>query len=332
MSESEGAGGIQRYRFHLIVGLLGLLIVVVTLANLSRRERASMAGLDVGEMSSMRMQASPKMGGGGRGGGGGGALAGGGMAQLTPAQPVANASQEAGFEPTRTALSAWPVNPMLIRTASLQMRVEDVSKAHAHVASIARAAGGYVASSTLNAESGPTFASIVIRVPNEGLDSALDQIAALGKLLKKQISAQEVTEEYVDLTSRRRNLQREELRLLDLLERAGKIRDLLEVEQEIGRIRGEIETISGRLRYLENRVSLSTITVQLEGPQPKPRSGGPVWTARDVARQATRSLIGAGQSLATMAIWIGIFSPVWLLIAVVLAWVTWRSRGAFRQR
>jgi hypothetical protein len=154
----------------------------------------------------------------------------------------------------------------------------------------------------------------------------VDQIAALGKLLNKQITAQEVTEEYVDLTSRRRNLQREELRLLDLLQRAGKVRELLEVEQEVGRVRGEIEAISGRMRYLENRVALSTLTVPFEGPQPKPTAGGPVWTARDVARQATRSLLTTGQGIATLGIWLGIYAPVWLPLGLVLVWA-WRRGG-----
>jgi hypothetical protein len=166
---------------------------------------------------------------------------------------------------------------MLIRTASLQVRVEDVAKAHAEVVRIAREAHGYVADTTLSAESGPAYATITIRVPSEGLESVMDRIAALGKLLQKQISAQEVTEEYVDLTSRRRNLEREEQRLLDLLQRAGKIRELLDVESTLARVRGEIEHIAGRMRYLENRVNLSTIRVQLEGPQPKVTAGGPVW-------------------------------------------------------
>jgi len=255
----------------------------------------------------------------------GGARAGGGGGT-----PPVLAAREAGFEaetPAEPGLTAptsnlpWPTGPMLIRTATLRVRVEDVAKAHEQVARIAREAHGYIAETTFSSEAGPASASVTIRVPSQGLDSVIDRVAALGKLLSKQIGAQEVTEEYVDLSSRRRNLEREEQRLLDLLQRAGKMRDLLEVESTLARVRGQIEQISGRMRYLENRVSLSTLHVQLEGPQPQVTAGGPVWSARDVTREATRSLISTGRGLATMGIWIGVYAPVWVPIAVFFVWL-----------
>ncbi|MCJ7822272.1 MAG: DUF4349 domain-containing protein, partial [Armatimonadetes bacterium] len=136
-------------------------------------------------------------------------------------------------------------------------------------------------------------------------------------------------EEYVDLSSRKRNLDREEQQLLELLKRAGKVPDLLQVEQTLARVRGEIEQIAGRMRYLENRVALSAVTVHLQGPEPKPTAGGPVWAASDVFRQATRSLIRTGRGLATMGIWLGVYALVWLPIVVVLVVVirrAWRPR------
>jgi len=293
----------SRNRVYALLGILGLVIVVaVCVFPVFSRDRESarmMAGL-------------------GRAGG---------RAAFAPADmPATEAPAEAaGFEVS--AASASAMSPMLMRTASLRMRVEEVREAHDEVARIAREAKGYVAETTLSGEAGPMSASITIRVPAEGLDSVIDRVAALGKLLHKQISTQEVTEEYVDLTSRRRNLMREEERLLDLLKRAGKVSDLLQVEQTLARVRGEIETISGRMRYLENRVALSTVHVQLQGPEPKPTAGGPVWTARDVARQATRSLLNTGRGLGTMAIWIGIYTPVWLPLLLVVMWLIRRSVG-----
>lgn len=256
-----------------------------------------------------------------RGGGGGGRAAMGRAAGGFETEGGEEFAARAGpSQPT-----PWPKNPMLIRTASLKVRVSDVAKAHAEVLRIAREANGYVADTRLSAETGPAYATITIRVPNAGLESVIDRVAALGKLLEKQIGAQEVTEEYVDLTSRRRNLEREEQRLLDLLQRAGRMRDLLEVEGTLARVRGEIEQISGRMRYLENRVALSTVQVRLEGPQPVPTAGGPVWTASDVSRQAMRSLLDTGRGLATMAIWMGIYSPVWLPVLAFFIWLIRRA-------
>ena len=223
-----------------------------------------------------------------------------------------------------------PTSPMLIRTGSLRLRVDDVVKAHDEVARIAEEAGGYVATSTVSSETGPTFASITIRVPAKGLDSIVEEIVALGKLLNKEITTQEVTEEYVDLTSRRRNLEREEEQLLALLKRAGKVSDLLQVEQVLGRIRGEIEQISGRMRFLENRVAYSTLSVNLEGPEREPTAGGPAWAASDVGRRAVRSLLETARGLASAAIWLGVYAAIWLPLLLILLWIWRRASRAHR--
>jgi len=224
-----------------------------------------------------------------------------------------------------------PTTPMLIRTGSLRLRVDNVVKAHDEVSRIAEAAGGYVATSTVSSEVGPTFASITIRVPAKGLDSIVEEIVALGKLLNKQITTQEVTEEYVDLTSRRRNLEREEEQLIALLKRAGKVSDLLQVEQVLGRIRGEIEQISGRMRFLENRVAYSTLSVSLEGPEREPTAGGPAWAASDVGRRAVRSLLATARGLASAAIWLGVYAAIWLPLLLILLWIRRRTSRAHRE-
>jgi hypothetical protein len=203
--------------------------------------------------------------------------------------------------------------------------VEDVKKAYDEAARIVGAADGYIADSNFSSEQGPTSATMTVRLPAEGLDSVIERIARLGKVLQKQLGAEEVTEEYVDLASRKRNLEREEQRLLDLLNRAGKVKELLEVEQTLARVRGEIEIIAGRMRYLENRVALSTLTIEFQGPQPQPTAGGPVWTAKDVWRGAVRSLLETGRSLATMMIWIAVFLPVWVPLLLILRWLARRA-------
>jgi hypothetical protein len=322
-----------RTRIYALVTILAVLVLVVAYS-LGKQERESArktmsapTGVIAAsaaeewaeyEADAVGMRAGAAMRGGRSGGG---AMA----SQMAQAVPAVGAGFEAG------APARLPSDPMLIRTASLRLRVEDVAKAHEEVGRIAAEVDGYVADTTLNAETGPSSATITIRVPSRGLESVMDRVVTLGKLLEKRMSTQEVSEEYVDLGSRKRNLEREEQQLLELLKRAGKIPDLLQVEQTLARVRGEVERIAGRMRYLENRVALSAVTVRLEGPEPKATAGGPVWAASDVFRQATRSLIRTGRGLATMGIWLGVYIPVWLPILVVLALVIRRASTPRRE-
>jgi hypothetical protein len=343
MSEPGKRGVKPLYLVLALVGVLFILLVIVPVFGRARESARTQFVPGVGVIGAdgkPMLAAGHAYGGGGggmrgaRGGGGGMALREGGEMMGAEPAPVEyqGADQEApaqrapGF--AAVARSAAAKNLMVIYTGAMRLRVDDVKKSHDAAARIARDAGGYVAESNFSSEQGPASATITIRVPSLGLGAVIDRIAALGKLLDQQLGSDEVTQEYVDLTSRKRNLEREEERLLALLDRAGKIRDLLEVEQTIARVRGEIETIAGRMRYLEDRVAYSTLTVTLEGPQPALTTGGPVWTAKDVWREAIRSLRETGRALATMAIWIGVFIPVWVPLLLVLRWL---ARRAFPQ-
>ena len=338
---------------HVVLAVVGILFILLVIVPIFGRARESARTQYVPGMGVIGPEGKPMLSAGrAYGGAGGGARGGGGMRgaagemgevafSAAPGTPgaesasdeYASAAQEApaqrapGFD--AVARSAAAKNLMVIYTGSMRLRVESVKQSHDAVARIAREAGGYVAESSFSSEQGPAYATITIRVPSLGLGKVVDRIAALAtKLLDQQLGSEEVTQEYVDLTSRKRNLEREEERLLDLLKRAGKIRDLLEVEQTVARVRGEIETISGRMRYLEDRVAYSTLTVTLEGPQPALTTGGPAWTPKDVWLQALRSLRETGHALATMGIWIGVFIPVWVPLLLVLRWL---ARRAFPQ-
>lgn len=328
--------------YWLLAALLGILVFAMILPVFSRsRESARVAHfvpgvgiVDAEEYQayavSAERDASLKGGGfaGARAGGGGGGMGGGGVSGMARARlgPLTGTAPDESMPDADISLALQvPITPMLIRTGSLRMRVEDVPHAHEEVVRIAREANGYLASTSLSSEQGPPRAAMTIRVPSENLDDVIREIAALGKVLKREMSTQEVTEEYVDLTSRRRNLEREEERLLELLQRAGKIADLLQVEQYLGNVRGQIEQIAGRMRYLENRVGLSTLNVNLEGPEPAPSVGGPAWEAKDVYRQAIRSLRATGRAFAEVGIWLGVYAVVWVPILLVLIWLVRRA-------
>ncbi len=313
--------------YWLLAAVLGILIFFAMIFPVFSRSRESarrgggyVPGVGVIDAATGRTASLEEDAAGKAGGFAGGGMRGGGRAAGEPAD---FAGPGGDFDIT-LAFQA-PTTPMLIRTGSLRMRVEDVPHAHEEVSRIAREANGYLASTSLTSEHGPPRANMTIRVPSANLDDVIRQIADLGRVLKREISTQEVTEEYVDLSSRRRNLEREEERLLELLKRAGKIADLLQVEQYLGNVRGQIERIAGRMRYLENRVAFCTLNVDLEGPEPAPSVGGPAWAATDVYRQAVRSLRGTGRAFAEIGIWLGVYAVVWVPLVLILVWLIRRA-------
>jgi Domain of unknown function (DUF4349) len=102
-----------------------------------------------------------------------------------------------------------------------------------------------------------------VRVPVAHFDSFISAVSRLGEVQQRHIGSQDVTEEYFDVEARIRNKQEEERRLLKhLAESTGKLADILSVERELSRVRGEVEQMQGRRRFLTDRSELSTVTIE----------------------------------------------------------------------
>jgi hypothetical protein len=141
---------------------------------------------------------------------------------------------------------------MLIYTATLTMAVYRVEPGLEAVERVARESGGYLSSRR--------DTSITVRVPHDRFDAALGRIAEIGDVTHRDIKAQEVTAEYVDLQARLKNAYAIRDRLSDLLSRAA-VKDALDIERELGRVTDEIERMEGRLKLLRDQVAFSTIEV-----------------------------------------------------------------------
>lgn len=156
---------------------------------------------------------------------------------------------------------------LLIRTGQMVIQVDSLEPAVAEVRRIAAAAGGYVASSSLRTTDRVRSASVEIKLPAPRFDQGFERLRSVGKVEVADVSAQDVGEEYVDVAARMANARRLESRLLDLLaNRAGRLQEVLEVERELARVRGEIERYAGRLQFLRQHAAVSTITVELHEP------------------------------------------------------------------
>src|SRR5687767_7110588 len=152
----------------------------------------------------------------------------------------------------------------VIRTGSLTIEVDDYEKVRPAIDRVVRGAGGLVASVEVGRMEGAVgSATLVLRIPEAQLDAAVASLAKLGTLLRESLRAEDVSESYYDLDARLRNGKRLEERMLELAAKAGGVKDLLEVERELARVRETIEVMEGQLRVLDDRTSLATLTVEL---------------------------------------------------------------------
>ncbi|HEX2269621.1 MAG TPA: DUF4349 domain-containing protein, partial [Pyrinomonadaceae bacterium] len=109
---------------------------------------------------------------------------------------------------------------------------------------------------------------LVVRVPAARFGAALDQIRGLANNLREEnVAGQDVTEEFIDLEARIKTQRALELQFLEIMKQARTVSDAMEVQRQISDVRTDIEKLEGRKRFLENRASLSTITVNLETPR-----------------------------------------------------------------
>lgn len=173
-------------------------------------------------------------------------------------------------DPGSTQDQAYDTTRQIIFSSELGIEADDVRKSFLAIRQLALANGGFVADSQLvqREEDGEdrSYATITIRVPAQVRETVLDRLRNLdgASVATEQSTAQEVTEEYTDLESRLRNLERSEAQYLDLLEKASSIQDILTVSERVDAVRAEIERIEGRLQVLDDLVELATIAVTLE--------------------------------------------------------------------
>lgn len=162
-------------------------------------------------------------------------------------------------------------------------------------------------------------ATVTVRVPEEKFDEALQTLKNEAiKVTSERTSGQDVTEEYTDLQSRLKNLEATEAQLLKIMERAGEIKDVLAVQTELTRTRGQIETTKGRIKFLEGSANLSRITAHFSTEE----EGLPIveeqWRPLNTIKSALRSLVSFWQGLADKLLFALIFlSPVVIVILVV---------------
>jgi uncharacterized protein DUF4349 len=159
---------------------------------------------------------------------------------------------------------------MVIRTGQAFIEVEKVDPAVLKIRQLAAQVGGYITNSAVTGGRDQIRqATLELKIPSPKYDQAVDLLSTIGKVETLTSNAQDVGEEFVDVTARVTNARRLEDRLISLLaNRTGKLDEVLRVERELARVREEIERYEGRLRYLSSRVAMSTLSITVHEPAP----------------------------------------------------------------
>ena len=150
---------------------------------------------------------------------------------------------------------------IIVRTADMALVVDDVSRAIDEVSSLAESMGGWVVSSDRSTKHS---GFVSVRVPADSLEDVIDELGDLAVEVQSEVTtSKDVTDEYVDTTARLTNQQATQDALIRLLERAEKVEDALQVQNELTRVQEEIERLQGRIKFLEQTSAFSLVNVRL---------------------------------------------------------------------
>jgi PKD repeat protein len=315
----------------------------------------------------------------------------------TPVTPAKAETATGGFA------QSWSSDRLIVRTADMTVIVNDVPTAMENILGLAAEYGGYEVSSNKWRDNDRIFGSISIRIPSNDFYNVMAALRELAvDIVSETSSSTDVTEEYVDLAAKLKNLEATEVQLVKILERAETIEEILTVQREVTAVRGDIEVTQGRMQYLERTSDTSLINVNLSqsslsvyfssaktqikqrekltfnsdvtggyapysyewefgdgntstvsNPTHVYRSAGiynvslkvsddrgntdvvlrseyieviPGWSAGNVSNSAKNGLFAFGRFLANTFIWLGILSPIWLVVGGVIYWFWWRPR------
>lgn len=221
----------------------------------------------------------------------------------------------------------------VIKNGNLSLKVGSADWAVAEISNIVKQKGGEVFSTNFYEvikEQKSGF--VTVRVPVDKFDEAISDIKKIAvQITSESTTGQDVTEEYTDLQAQLKNKKAEEESFVKILDTAGKIDDILSTTREIARVRGEIERLEGRIRFMDSQTDMSTITINLtEDVTVAPINEG--WRPWEVVKESVRELMSNIQDFADAVIrFIIVGIPALIPFVLLILFLIWVGKKIARK-
>jgi hypothetical protein len=249
--------------------------------------------------------------------------------ELLGGDPLEKQQEQRSTETEGTSRPLAEVAPMIARRAEVKLMVGKLDEAREGMDRIIAQHKGYVAQLSATAE--PGSAGVVVaslRVPADQLDACLAELKKLGRVIQESQAGEEVTQQHVDLMARLKNSRNTEVRLHNVLQQPGsKIKDILEVEKESARVRGEIEQMEAEQQTLEHRVDFATIDLKLAEEYKAQLSSPAPSVATQLRNASVNGFRSAFESLLALVLFLAESGPailLWLALLFIPVRLLWR--------
>ncbi|MHB1418440.1 MAG: DUF4349 domain-containing protein [Bacillota bacterium] len=220
------------------------------------------------------------------------------------------------------------VDRRVIKNAEVTLKVDELIIAARAIEGRVDAMGGMVTESNVSASSKDlTSGYLTLRVPSDKFTPLMTELAKMGEVESQRTYSQDVTEQYIDLEARVNNLKEQEQRLREILDKANNVDEILKVERELERVRGESESLTGKLNYLRNRVDYSTINIQLleTGQNVVVKTNGVTGLGKRSTSALIGSLNGLFNAFGNLVVFLFAALPVLAVLALLIL-IVWFIR------
>jgi len=246
-------------------------------------------------------------------------------AASAPAPETADSEGDAGESPGKLQVASTDKRKIILNHA-ITLEVKKVVVSLETLKQLAESSGGYVFNSTrAGGESGSVSGQVGMRVPSGKASGVMKSIREMGRVESESSEAEDITEEYVDLEARLKNAKSSEMRLLGLYNKAGKLSDVLAVEKELTRVRGDIESFEAKKKNWDILTAMVTIDITLHEPSGAFPSGHRFWST--IKGAFGKSVVVVAESLHALIVfvagvlpWLAVFGPI------VYLFVKWRRK------